>query len=189
MDHSPPHPRDNGPAPEEIPLLTRIIATGFFSGYIPWASGTFGSMVGIALYLIPGAGSPPVLAAMIAAGFVIGAVTAGRVARIVGHRLSATAQAAKDAFQGGEAHHPDPSIVVIDEIVGMWISLILLPNSAVTIILAFLFFRAYDILKPPPARQLEQVPDGWGIMLDDVAAGVYANLSVRLVELVFGTGV
>ena len=75
----------------------------------------------------------------------------------------------------------------IDEIVGMWISLLFLPKTFFVILLAFIFFRLFDILKPPPARQLEPLPNGWGIMLDDVMAGIYANLAVRLVLLVFPT--
>ena len=68
----------------------------------------------------------------------------------------------------------DPPVVVIDEIVGMWIGL-----------LAFFFFRIYDIIKPPPARKLEHLKNGWGIMLDDVAAGIYANITVRLLLFIF----
>jgi phosphatidylglycerophosphatase A len=86
-------------------------------------------------------------------------------------------------FQGGAHATADPSIVVIDEIVGVWIALWMLPYSFVVIALAFVAFRAFDIVKPPPARQLERIPNGWGIMLDDVAAGLYANLAVRAVLL------
>jgi phosphatidylglycerophosphatase A len=79
----------------------------------------------------------------------------------------------------------DPSIVVIDEIVGMWISLLFLPRSIATVLAAFLFFRAFDIIKPPPARQLERLKGGWGVMLDDAAAGVYANVAVQLLCFLF----
>jgi len=74
---------------------------------------------------------------------------------------------------------------VIDEIVGMWISLLLLPKTVWMVLLSFLFFRAFDIFKPPPARRLERYRHGWGIMLDDVAAAVYANAAARLVLLLF----
>ncbi len=77
----------------------------------------------------------------------------------------------------------DPSIVVIDEVVGMWISLLFLPKTLLVATLAFLLFRAHDIVKIPPARQLEAVPNGFGIMLDDVVAGIYANISLRMVLL------
>ena len=80
----------------------------------------------------------------------------------------------------------DPQIVVIDEIVGMWISLIILPKTIWIVLLAFFFFRVYDTIKPPPARSLEHLKHGLGIMLDDVAAGVYANISVRVILVLFG---
>ncbi len=79
----------------------------------------------------------------------------------------------------------DPSIVVIDEIVGMWISLFMLPKNILVGTMAFLLFRVYDIIKPPPARKLEHQNKGWGIMLDDVAAGIYANVTMRILILLF----
>jgi phosphatidylglycerophosphatase A len=160
------------------------VATGLFSGYIPWASGTFGTIVGIAFYLLPGVSSPLWLGLLIVGGFFVGVRTSASVARHTGHQLSASAAKAKELFQNGAHETADPSIVVIDEIVGVWIALWMLPYSPVVIALAFVAFRAFDIVKPPPARQLERIPDGWGIMLDDVAAGVYANLAVRAILLV-----
>jgi len=167
------------------PFFATLIATGFFTGYIPWASGTFGSLAGLLLYLIPGANRPEILCVLIVIGFIIGAISSASVARAVGNQLSASAKAAKITFQGGVHETPDPSIVVIDEIVGVWISLVFLPNSIWVIVLAFVLFRVFDILKPPPAHQLERIPNGWGIMLDDVAAGMYANLSCHLLLLIF----
>jgi len=173
----------SGGAERRLPFLTKLVATGLFSGYVPWASGTAGSIVGVLLYLIPGAENPPVLLAMIVLGFAAGVITGRRVAAVEGNRLSVTARATKNIFQPGEHEVPDPSIVVIDEIVGMWIALFMVPHSVVGIVSAFLFFRAFDILKPPPARQLERLPYGWGIMLDDVVAGMYANIVTQLLSL------
>jgi len=170
--------KNNGDA--RLPLFTELVATGLYSGYIPWASGTFGSLVGLLIYLIPGAESPYILGVMILVGLVLGVVTSRRVAEIRGHQLTKSAEVAKAAFQPGEVHTPDPSIVVIDEIVGMWISLLLLPKTVVAILCAFVAFRLLDIVKPFPARRLEQLPNGWGIMLDDVVAGVYANILTHL---------
>ncbi len=65
--------------------------------------------------------------------------------------------------------------MVIDEIVGLWVALLFLPGEIPAIIVAFTTFRLFDIVKPPPAAALEKVGRGWGIMLDDVAAGIYAN--------------
>jgi phosphatidylglycerophosphatase A len=70
----------------------------------------------------------------------------------------------------------DPGHVVIDEVAGQWIALIHSRVNLSHLLAGFLFFRLFDILKPWPARQLESLPAGWGIMLDDVAAGVYALL-------------
>lgn len=75
----------------------------------------------------------------------------------------------------------DPGSVVIDEAAGLMVSLIGIPFSWTAAIGAFLIFRVMDVLKPPPADRLERLPGGWGIVLDDVAAGLYANLALRLV--------
>jgi len=74
----------------------------------------------------------------------------------------------------------DPGPVVIDEVVGMFVSLLWLPASWQVILAAFVAFRVFDILKPWPANRLEHVPGGWGVMADDVMAGVYANLTLQL---------
>ena len=166
-----------------IPFFTNLIATGFFSGYIPWASGTFGTLVGLLIYLLPGTDNPWMLLAMIVVGFFAGVVTSNRVAEIVGHRLTKSAELAKSTFQPGGHEAADPSIVVIDEIVGVWITLLHLPKTSLIVVAAFFAFRFFDIIKPPPARQLERVPKGWGIMLDDVIAGVYANIAIQLIYL------
>lgn len=176
-------PPDN---PARTSFLTRMIATGFFSGYIPWASGTFGTLVGVILYLIPGLSDLLPLGALIIIFFFAGVVTSTRVADEVGHSLTRTAEATKSVFQGKDHGAPDPSIVVIDEIVGVWIALFALPFSLPAVIIAFLSFRALDILKPPPARQAESIPNGWGIMLDDVVAGIYANVITRIVLILAG---
>ncbi len=171
---------------DTVPFLHRFVATGAFSGYSPWASGTVGSLVGVLLYLIPGASYPPVLAALILAGFFAGRVASSRVAKAEGHRLSAAAGAAKNLFQPGQASHPDPSIIVIDEIVGMWIALFYLPKTLPAILIAFTTFRVFDIVKPSPVRSLENFGGGWGIMLDDVAAGMYACIVTHITLWLIG---
>jgi len=74
----------------------------------------------------------------------------------------------------------DPQFVVIDEVAGQLIALVAVPLSWKFFLAAFILFRAFDILKPPPVRQLETLPEGTGIVLDDVAAGLYALLAVHL---------
>jgi len=164
-----------------VPFAVRFAATGFFSGYIPWASGTFGSLVGLLLLLIPGAASPGVIALLIVCGFGVGVYTSGKVAEAEGNALTRTAAAAKAMFQPGVHAQADPSIVVIDEIVGMWISLAGIAIAPAACIAAFILFRLFDVLKPEPARWIERLPGGWGIMLDDVVAGAYANIGTRAV--------
>jgi len=75
----------------------------------------------------------------------------------------------------------DPSRVVIDEVVGMWISMLFLPTNIIVLLAAFIFFRLFDIYKPLFIRRFEAFPLGWGIMLDDVAAGCFANLLLQLI--------
>ncbi len=147
-----------------IPFPVRFLATGFFSGYSPAIPGTAGSLVGLILYFIPGMEQSAIL------------ISASIVFLLTGVYVSRKME---------EAFGIDPQIVVIDEIVGMWISLLFLPKSILNALCAFIFFRIYDTIKPPPARNLERLRFGWGIMMDDVAAGVYANLSTLILLKLF----
>jgi phosphatidylglycerophosphatase A len=79
----------------------------------------------------------------------------------------------------------DPQFVVIDEVAGQLITLIAVPVSWKSLLLGFILFRGFDIVKPPPVRQLEHLPEGFGIVLDDVAAGLYA-LALMQLALHFG---
>jgi phosphatidylglycerophosphatase A len=142
----------------DLPVFA--VATGLGSGYSPFAPGTAGSLVGVLLFW-PMRGWP--LAWQLgacAALFLLGTLCASRVERSVGRE--------------------DPGIVVVDEVVGMWVTLLLVPFTLVTASLGFVLFRAMDVLKPYPARDLERLHGGLGIMSDDVMAGVYANLLLQL---------
>lgn len=74
----------------------------------------------------------------------------------------------------------DPSFVVIDEVVGMLVALFAVPLRVGDVLVAFFCFRMFDIVKPFPLRRLESQPGGWGVMLDDVAAGLYTNIVVQV---------
>lgn len=153
-------------APPRADLLSTIIATGLGSGFSPIAPGTAGSAVGLLLFW-PLQRLP--LYAQVAAVvivFAVGVVAATRVARGLGLE--------------------DPGLVVVDEVVGMWISLLMLPFTPATAIAGFVLFRIMDVLKPYPARQFESLPGGWGIMCDDVMAGIYANLLLRVARVALG---
>ncbi len=175
----PSDPLTNEPQPPPASLASRLIATALFTGYIPWASGSFGSLLALLILLIPGAEEPATLGAMILLAIAAGIPAAGAVARSEGKHLSRIAAATKKIFQPGDHPVPDPSIVVIDEVAGMWITLFMIPKDLPAYALGFLLFRALDILKPEPARVLERIPGGWGIMLDDVIAAIYANAALR----------
>ena len=147
-----------------VNFFSRCLATGLFSGYSPIVPGTAGSLVGLAFYLIPGMENPITLFVATIIGFFAGGIVSGQMERRFGE---------------------DPHVVVIDEIVGMWISLLLLPKTIWVVGAAFILFRMYDTIKPPPARRLEHVKQGWGVMLDDVAAAAYANVTVRILMVLF----
>lgn len=142
-------------APPKVPWHIKAFASGLFSGYFPVASGTVGSAVALAFYFIPGFEQPFVIIPIGFCTFLIGAQAAHRMEGRFGH---------------------DPTEVTIDEIVGMWISLLLLPKSLLIALSTFLIFRVLDIVKPFPARKFDNVRSGIGIMMDDVVAGVYTNL-------------
>ncbi|HXT70047.1 MAG TPA: phosphatidylglycerophosphatase A [Vicinamibacterales bacterium] len=135
------------------------IATSGPAGYAPVAPGTFGSAVGVALFLLIGRLS---LEAQIAVSVVMAAV---------GIWASSVA-----------AHHfdrSDPSQVVVDEVVGQVVTLVGLGLSWTTLLLGFLIFRALDIIKPWPANQLERLHGGRGIMADDLMAALYGQALLR----------
>jgi phosphatidylglycerophosphatase A len=137
------------------------VATAGGVGTVPRAPGTAGSVVGLAAgWAAASALGPLGYAGVTAALFALGVVAAERAER--------------------SARCKDPSFVVIDEVVGMLVALFALPLRAGELLAALLCFRLFDIAKPFPLRRLEALPGGWGVMLDDLVAGVYANLAVRI---------
>jgi phosphatidylglycerophosphatase A len=154
---------NNSVSGNEPSLPVKVFASGFFTGYVPAASGTLGSVLAIALYMLPGFESPQVLGAIILLVIGLGTRASSIMEKRYGH---------------------DPSEVTIDEVVGMWISLFLLPKKLVVILLAFFVFRFFDIIKPYPARKFDSLHGGFSIMMDDVVAGVYTNIFVQILLLV-----
>jgi phosphatidylglycerophosphatase A len=142
------------------PHFSLAIATVFGIGYVPVAPGTFGSAAGLALWMLLPA-SVAVQGATIVALFVMGSI-AGNVA---------------------ERHfgRTDPRYVVIDEVMGMLITLFLIPVGVRGAFLGFLIFRAADVIKPYPANRLERLHGGVGVMADDAMAAIYANLALRAI--------
>lgn len=136
-----------------------FLATGCYSGYLPLAPGTWGSMVGVALYWGI-SGLPPLSYAAAAVAFIFLSIWAAEHARRI----------------FGEE---DPSRVVIDEIAGYLVAMAFHEPSLYIMIAAFIVFRIFDVIKPPPARWMERrLPGGIGIVMDDVMAGIYTNLAL-----------
>ncbi len=137
------------------------LAAGFGAGLSPFAPGTAGTLVAMpfawALSWLP----VRIHLAVLALCLPLAAFVCGRAAQ-----------------EGGEE---DPSWVVLDEIVGYWIAVAFVPSRFPAYLAGFLLFRVFDILKPPPAGWVDRnMPGGWGILLDDVLAGLYTRLSLSI---------
>lgn len=142
------------------------LATCAGIGYAPWAPGTFGSLAGLLLwYLVPE--SPAIQIGAILGLFVVGVWSGNHAERHFGGT--------------------DPSHVVVDEVVGMWITLLFNPVGWQGAVIAFLLFRLFDVIKPYPADRLEALHGGLGVMADDAMAAIYANISLRLLIYVLAT--
>lgn len=146
--------------------ILRIIATGFYSGYSPIAPGTVGSALALGIYwLFPGfRGVPLFLSTGIL--FLIGVWAATEVEKTDGH---------------------DASIINIDEVVGMWVTLLFLPSKSwwLPMLIAFFLCRLFDIFKPFPVGHSQKLPRGWGVMVDDVLASLYAGFCLRFILWIF----
>lgn len=143
--------------------LAKIIATFGGLGYIPKGPGTFGALGGLIIaygihqiadnnYLFQ-----IILSSLILISYLSGVYAARYLEKEWGH---------------------DASKIVIDEAMGMWVSILLIPFSWVSWIAAFILFRFFDILKPLGIRKLDNIHSPHGVMLDDLLAGVYSNISV-----------
>jgi len=147
----------SGPEPS---LPIKLFASGLYTGYAPAASGTLGSAIAAAFYFIPGFESPFILGAILLLVFGLGIKASSIMEKRYGH---------------------DPAEVTIDEVAGMWITLFLLPKTILVVLIAFIVFRFFDITKPFPARTFDTMHGGFGIMMDDVVAGIYANITMHIV--------
>jgi len=138
--------------------LVVAIATGVYVGYLPPAPGTLGSLLGLLLLWPLKPGTVQVLVTLFLIG--VGILVADQAARVIGGQ--------------------DPPAIVIDEIAGIAVATLLLPPQVPERVVAFVIFRVFDVIKPFPARQAERLPGGFGIVGDDLIAGLYTNLLVRL---------
>ena len=170
MNDAPPPDRSAGVPPAvasrpRAPLWATVVATFFGIGRMRPGPGSWSSAVTVLLWAALIHELPYWLRISIAVDLAVLAIAVGipaatRVARASGAK--------------------DPQFVVIDEVAGQMIALIAVPLAWKTFLASFILFRAFDIVKPPPVRQLEKLPEGTGIMLDDVAAGIFALAVVHL---------
>ncbi len=146
-------------------FLIKAGASALFLGYCPVASGTVGTLGGVLLYLIIQQ-SFWLQVALISGLFFAGVWLSTRAEKIFGEK--------------------DPSRIVIDEVLGFLVTMLGIPSSVwPVLVMAFVLNRFFDIWKPFPLRKLEELPGGWGVMLDDVGAGVYSNLVLRVILAIF----
>jgi len=140
--------------------IAKLIATFFYSGLFPVAPGTAGTLAAIPLfYLI--SFTPIYLYLAITVLIILVSVWASGVAEEIFGKI-------------------DPGQVVADEVCGFLVTMILVPPTISNIFLGFLLFRLFDIAKPYPIRKFERLPGGWGIVMDDVMAGVYSCVTLHI---------
>lgn len=138
-----------------------LLSLGFGSGLAPVAPGTFGTLAAIPFYLLLAQLTLPVYLAIILAGFALGVFLCGYTSDALGEH--------------------DHSGIVWDEFIGFWITMIAVPSSWPWILTGFVLFRFFDIVKPWPVSLAdEKMKGGFGIMIDDVLAGIYALACVHI---------
>ena len=147
--------------------LIIFLATGCFTGFLPKMPGTWGTFAAIPIVIITHRTTTTVQTVTAVIFVAIASWIAGR---------------AEILFEGRDARP-----IVIDEMVGFLITLLWLPLNFLTLFLGFFLFRLFDIVKPPPISTVEKrLHGGWGIVLDDLVAGVFANVTLRLLLIVAG---
>jgi len=140
-------------------ILVKTVASGFYSGYLRPFPGTWGTIPAwlIAYYAVRG--QTPFLLALAIVTILASVWAAGRAEKIYGH---------------------DGRTIVIDEWAGMFVALLFVPCTPGNYIAGFLAFRIFDVVKIPPARQLERLRGGWGVTADDIIAGIQANITIQI---------
>jgi len=148
-------------------FIYKLFATALGSGYSPFAPGTAGAIVGcISLWLFE---SYNLISTTTTPLFFIGLIVGTIILGII-----ATNQLEEE---WGE----DPSKVVIDEVIGMWITMMFIPFTWLNVLIGFTLFRFFDIAKPMGIRKLEEIGGGIGVMADDMLAGIYANIVLQII--------
>ena len=150
--------------------LSVYLATIFGIGYFPFAPGTMGTVFAFLIYYIlpesffkTNYDNFIVLIILIGLSFV-GVAIISKAEEYLGH---------------------DDGRIIIDEFVGYFIAILFLPKSLLLAILAFIFFRVFDITKPQPINKLQNLPKGWGIMTDDIVAGIFSNICLQIIIKIY----
>ena len=137
-----------------------VIASFGMSGFFPVAPATFASAITAVLLYFVLPLSTVTWIVLLGVLLLVGVWSSGRLERLLGE---------------------DPSAAVIDEVLGMTLTMIAAPITAFTLVLGFVLFRIFDVVKVWPGRRAERLHGGWGIMLDDVVAGIYAAVVLQLI--------
>ena len=143
--------------------IYKLIGSGIYSGYFPFASGTIGSIVALLFFLIPDFEKPIIIIPAIIISFFVGIYLGNYFESIYGK---------------------DPKEFTLDEFVGTWITFLFVPKTIPFLIGGFIIWRFFDIIKPFPANKLESLKGGLGIMLDDVVSGMYSLLIIYIFKIV-----
>ncbi|NQT82502.1 phosphatidylglycerophosphatase A [bacterium] len=155
----------NAVSPRTFHLAT-ILSTGFGVGYSPVAPGTLGAVLGVGVYwVLLHLGAADIIMPLMCCGLFLAGVYLSSIA--------------ERHFQ-----EKDPGRIVIDELASFPLTMLFISPSLTRIVIAFVLNRAADILKPFPAGRIQKLTGGWGIMLDDTVAAIYANLLLRFLILV-----
>jgi phosphatidylglycerophosphatase A len=149
-----------------VTRLAVFLATAGYTGYFPIAPGTVGSAVGLAVYAVVRWTQSPLVETFVIVVLFAAGVWAGTVA---------------ERYFGGI----DPGPIVLDEVVGMLVTLAFIPVGWSGALAGFVLFRIFDVIKPFPAARLEKLHGGLGVMADDAMAAVYAHVSLRIVLAIF----
>lgn len=149
----------------KLNFVEKFVGSGFYTGYIPIASGTFGSIAALIIYLIPGFETIYIIIPLLVLFFIYGI--------FIGTKFE-------------EKYGKDPSECTIDEVVGTWISYLFLPKTLGVLVVTFFLWRLLDIVKPFPAKHFEKIKGGFGIMIDDVISGFYTLIIMHLIVYFFG---